>query len=73
MSALKSGDYAAAVEHLRQADHANNMFVRYQLALAEEGAGNTEVAAALFAEVASFNFNSVGFALTRGEAAAKAN
>lgn len=73
VSALKSGDYAGAVEHLRQADYANNMFVRYQLAVAEEGAGNTEEAKKLFAEVASFNFNSVGFALTGKEAAARAN
>ena len=28
--------------HLRQADYMNNMFVRYQLAMAEEGAGNTD-------------------------------
>ncbi len=63
MSALKAGDHAAAAEHLRQADHANNMFVRYHLALAVEGQGNDEEARKLFAEVGSFNFNSVGFAL----------
>ena len=37
--------------------------------LAEEGAGKAEQAAALFADVASYNFNSVGFALLREEAA----
>ncbi|MFQ5349560.1 MAG: tetratricopeptide repeat protein [Thermoanaerobaculia bacterium] len=63
MSALKAGDNAAAVEHLRQANHANNMLIRYQLAVAEEGTGNTAEAQKLFAEVGSFNFNSVGFAL----------
>jgi hypothetical protein len=73
VSALKAGDYAEAVEQLRQADFANNMFVRYHLALAEEGAGNAEEAAKLFAEVASFNFNSIGFALTGRDAAARAN
>lgn len=73
MSALKGGDFAGAVELLREADHANNMFVRYQLALAEEGAGNTEEARKLFGEVANFNFNSVGFALTKNDAAARAN
>lgn len=73
MSALQAGNFADAVEHLQQADHANNMFVRYQLALAEEGNGNTEEAKKLFAEVANFNFNSVGFALTREDAAARAN
>ena len=61
-----------AVEHLQQADHANNMFVRYQLALAEEGNGNSVEAKKLFAEVANYNFNSVGFALTREDAAARA-
>lgn len=73
ISDLKAGNYAGAAEHLRQSDHANNMFVRYQLALAEEGLGNTEEAKKLFAEVASYNFNSVGFALTRNDATARAN
>ncbi len=71
MSALVGGDYAKAVEHLRQADHANNMFVRYQLARAEEGAGNAEAAKRLFGEVADFNFNSVGFALVREDSKAR--
>ena len=73
MSALQAGDFAGAVEHLRQGDHANNMFVRYQLALAEEGNGNTEQAKKLFGEVANFNFNTVGFALVQEDAAARAN
>lgn len=73
MSALQAGDFAAAAEHLRQADHANNMFVRYQLAVAEESLGNSEEAKKLFSEVAIFNFNSVGFALTRADATARAN
>ena len=72
VSALTAGDYAEAAEQLRQADHANNMFVRYHLAIAEEGLGNTDAARALFAEVASFNFNSVAFALTRADSAARA-
>lgn len=69
MAYLKQGDYPKAAMHLRQADHENNMFIRYHLALAEEGAGKAEQAAALFADVASYNFNSVGFALLREEAA----
>ena len=73
MAALQAGDNAAAVEHLRQADHANNMFVRYHLALAEEGAGNTEEARRMFAEVGSFNFNSVGFALVGRDARARSS
>ena len=73
MSALQLGDYEGAAEHLRKADFANNVFVRYQLALAEEGLGNSEEAKKLFADVASFNFNSVGFALTRDDAAKRSN
>jgi tetratricopeptide (TPR) repeat protein len=72
-SALKSGDFETAVAELRQADYANNMFVRYHLALAEEGNGNSEEAKKLFGEVASFNFNSVAFALIGKDAAARAN
>jgi lipopolysaccharide biosynthesis regulator YciM len=72
-SALTADDYAEAVEQLRQADYANNMFVRYQLALAEEGLGNAEEAQKLFADVASYNFNSVGFALVREDSTARAN
>ena len=68
MSALEAADHAAAVEHLRQANHANNMYIRYQLAMAEEGAGNSAEAQKLFAEVGSFNFNSIGFALAGRDA-----
>ena len=73
MSALQAGDFATAAEHLRQADHANTMFVRYQLAVAEEGIGNETEAKKLFGEVAVFNFNSIGFALTRADASARTN
>jgi len=69
---LRKGDHAKAVEHLRQADHRNTMYIRYHLALAEEGAGNTAEAKRLFQEVAEWNFNSVGFALVRADAAKRA-
>ncbi len=72
LARLRQGDYAAAVEHLRQADHANTMYIRYQLAVAEEGAGNAAEAAKLFQEVADFNFNTVGFALVGRDAATRA-
>jgi tetratricopeptide (TPR) repeat protein len=71
--ALQTGDFASAVDNLRQADHANNIFVRYHLAIAGEGNSNSEEAEKLFNEVASFNFNSVGFALIGKEAAAHIN
>lgn len=72
MAALKAGDYEAAVAELRQADHANNMYIRYQLAEALAGAGQADEAKALYQQVADFNFNSVGFALVGDEARAKA-
>lgn len=72
LAALEAGDSAVAVEHLRQADYRNNIYVRYQLARAEEAAGNTAEAAELYRDVATFNFNSVGFALTGDAAAEKA-
>jgi tetratricopeptide (TPR) repeat protein len=73
MSALQAGDYANAVDHLRQADHANNIFVRYHLAVAEQGNGNVDEAGKLFDEIASFNFNSIGFALIGKDAAKRTN
>ncbi|MCP3957777.1 MAG: tetratricopeptide repeat protein [bacterium] len=72
MSALVAGDAAKATEHLRQANHANNMYIRYQLARAEAEAGNAEEAKKLFNEVASFNFNSIGFALVGRDAKERA-
>ena len=72
VSALRAEDFASAVEHLNQADHANNMLVRYHLAEAQQGAGNSEEADRLYGEIAVYNFNSVGFALIGRDAAANA-
>jgi tetratricopeptide (TPR) repeat protein len=69
--ALKQGSFDEAAQHLREAN-LNNIYVNYLLALAEEGMGNAEEAKRLFTKVANFNFNSVGFALTRRDAIAKA-
>lgn len=69
--ALKQGNFDEAVTHLEQANQAN-IYVKYLLASAQEGAGNAEEAKRLFTEVANFNFNSVGFALVRRDAMAKA-
>jgi hypothetical protein len=49
-----------------------SLFPRYQLGLAEQGAGNETEARRLFQEVADFNFNSVDFALVRADAAKRA-
>ncbi|MDX1555189.1 MAG: tetratricopeptide repeat protein, partial [Xanthomonadales bacterium] len=71
-AALKAGEYETAVTELRQADHANNMYIRYQLAEALAGAGNMDEARPLYQQVADFNFNSVGFALVGDDAREKA-
>jgi tetratricopeptide (TPR) repeat protein len=64
---LLQSDYQEAVGHYRQAN-LNNIYVKYHLALALEGAGNEDEARALFKEVAEWNFNSVGYALVREDA-----
>jgi hypothetical protein len=46
----------------------NNIYVKYQMALALDGAGNQAEAKKLFREVSQWNFNSVTFALVRKEA-----
>ncbi|MFQ5679839.1 MAG: tetratricopeptide repeat protein [Gemmatimonadota bacterium] len=68
--ALRQGDAAGAIPHLEQAVP-GNMYMKYQLAVAQEMAGNAEEARRLFGEVAEFNFNSVNFALVRKTALEK--
>jgi tetratricopeptide (TPR) repeat protein len=68
---LRKGNHQAAVEHYRQANLTDE-YVRYHLALALEGAGQSEEAKKIFAEVGSFNFNSVAFALVRADALKRA-
>jgi tetratricopeptide (TPR) repeat protein len=65
--ALEQENWAEAVQHLEQGNLAN-LYTKYLLALAHEGAGNSEEAQTLFKEVAESNFNFVGFALVRQEA-----
>lgn len=67
---LLQGNSEKAVEHYRKAN-LTVMYVKYHLALALEGAGQTYEAKQLFKEVAEWNFNSVGFALVRKDALAK--
>jgi tetratricopeptide (TPR) repeat protein len=62
--------YAQAVAEYRKADM-TNMYTRYHLALALEGAKQKPEAARVFREVAEFNFNTVGFALVRRDAMAR--
>lgn len=68
--ALLDGRNAEAVEHLEQSD-LGRIYVKYHLALAAEGAGQTERARKLFREVAEWGFNSVGYALVRRDALAR--
>ena len=71
MAAYYQEDYESAVAHLSQGDHLNNMYTKYYLAMANENAGNAEEAQRLFGELAVWNFNGPGYALTRGDILAK--
>jgi tetratricopeptide (TPR) repeat protein len=64
---LRKKAFAQAVSHYRQAD-LTDLYTKYQLAVALEGAGENAEARKLFQEVASWNFNSVAFALVRKDA-----
>ncbi|MGH8313537.1 MAG: tetratricopeptide repeat protein [Steroidobacterales bacterium] len=63
--------YAKAVEEYRLAD-LTNMYNKYHLALALDGARQKEEARKIFKEVAEWNFNTVGYALVRQDALARA-
>jgi tetratricopeptide (TPR) repeat protein len=63
--------YGASVAEYRKAD-LTNMYTKYHLALALEGAGQTDEARRIFKEVGSWNFNTAGFALIRKDALARA-
>src|SRR6266852_4270803 len=69
--ALYQGKYREAAGHLRLGNTLDP-YVKYQLAVATEGAGDATEAKRLFADVAQFNFNTVGFALVRKDAQQKA-
>src|SRR5436189_31332 len=69
--ALYQGKYQEAAGHLRQGNPFDP-YVKYQLAVATEGAGDATQAKKLFQEVADYNFNAIGFALVRKEAQQKA-
>lgn len=71
MSAYYQGDHEGAVEHLSQGDHQGTMYTKYYLALAQESLGNSEEAAKMFSELATWNFNGPGYALIRADVLAK--
>jgi Tfp pilus assembly protein FimV len=64
---MREHDAVKAAAEYREADLTDD-YVRYQLALALEASGHAEDARRLFREVAEWNFNSVGFALSRRDA-----
>jgi len=61
------GNYAKAVDLYKKADQ-TILYVKYQYALALNGAGNRDEAKKIFREVAQYNFNLVDFALVRKDA-----
>ena len=63
--------YLQAVAEYRQAD-LTNMYNKYHLALALDGAKQKDEARRLFKEVGEWNFNTVGYALVRKDALARA-
>src|ERR1041384_2748847 len=62
--ALYQGKYQDAAAHLRQGNPFDP-YIKYQLAVATEGAGDAAAAKKLFREIADYNFNIIGFALGR--------
>jgi tetratricopeptide (TPR) repeat protein len=68
---LESGDYAKAVEHLKQSD-LNDPFHKLLLARAYEKSGDEANAQKLYKEIVSFSFNSMERALSYPEAKKKA-
>jgi Tfp pilus assembly protein PilF len=69
--ALYQKQYSQAAEHFRHGSPFDP-YVKYQLALATEGAGDAAGARKLYREVADYNFNALGFALVRRDALQKA-
>jgi hypothetical protein len=69
--ALQQKKYADAVAHFEQAN-LDDVYVKYHLGLALDGAGNAERAKTVFQDVARNNFNSLGYALVRQDAVRRA-
>lgn len=69
--AYQQKKYPQAVAEWRQAD-LTIIYNKYHLATALEAAGQKDEARKLYKEVAAFNFNTVGYALVRKDAIARA-
>jgi len=69
--ALYQGKYKDAVAHVGKGNLLDP-YIKYQLAVATEGAGAAAQAKQMFRELADYNFNVLGFALIRKDAQQKA-
>lgn len=69
--ALFEKRYDDAIKEFEQGDP-DSIYLRYHRALALEGAGRAAEATALFKDIASHNFNTVGYSLVRKDAIARA-
>ena len=67
LTALLEEEHEEAIGHYAHAN-LNNMYTRYHLGLALEGAGHLAEAQEIFKLVYGWNFNSVGYALVRKDA-----
>ena len=63
---LDQENYAEAIDHLKQTDP-GDVYMKYMLARAYEGAGEVGKATDIRNEIADYNFNYVGYALIRNE------
>ena len=61
-----------AAAHFEQGN-LNDPYIKYQYAVALEGAGDKDKATRLFRELAVYNFNNGGYALIRKDAQQKAS
>jgi tetratricopeptide (TPR) repeat protein len=64
---FEKGDYANAIEHLKQANQ-ENPYTLYLLAMAESKAGDKAKAVELFKKVANWNEDSLDYAFVRSQA-----
>lgn len=68
---MKEKKYADAISHLEKTNP-TDIYAKYWLAMADEGAGNKDKALEIYKQLAVYNFNSPDYALIRSEAKKKA-
>jgi Flp pilus assembly protein TadD len=70
--ALYQGNFREAAGHFAQGN-LDDPYLKYQYAVALDGAGDKDKAKQLFRELAVYNFNNAGYALIRKDAQQKAS